>query len=387
MMEKRSQTILPSQNGRRAAAREPLGAIPGTTAPATTYYGQPMIKRPTWKWFIPLYMFVGGVAGGAALIGGLADLLGGKRHRGTVRRARWIALVGAMISPLLLILDLGRPARFHHMLRVLKITSPLSVGTWILSGFGLVSGVLAAKQAAEDNFILRRESALGRLARAVPGGPLAVLHVVLGLGLGGYTGVLLAATAVPLWFAGGLLLGPLFLATAVASGASLLALLALRRGQREEGEEEERARAEVEQVATIATAAQLGLTLAREVAIPKSISKPLQSGTWGVVYRVSAVGAGILGPLALRLPAQVRGRGVGRAISATASTLALVGALAERIALVEAGKASADDPLAYQALTKGAPGEARATASRQAQLANVSTGFKPDQVAPERTGA
>ncbi|HEX6122136.1 MAG TPA: NrfD/PsrC family molybdoenzyme membrane anchor subunit, partial [Ktedonobacterales bacterium] len=324
--------------------------------------------------------------GGAALIGGLADLLGGERHRGTVRRARWIALVGAMISPLLLIADLGRPTRFHHMLRVLKITSPLSVGTWILSGFGLVSGALAAKQAAEDDFILRRESALGRLARALPGGPLAVAHVLLGLGLGGYTGVLLAATAVPLWFAGGLLLGPLFLATAVASGASLLALLAVRRSKREACEDDE-ARVEVEQVATIATAAQLGLSLARELAVPKPISKPLHSGKWGVVYRVSAVSAGMLGPLALRLPAQVRGRRVGRALSATASTLSLVGALAERFALVEAGKASADDPLAYQELTRGAPGEARPTAERQARLAGASGGFKAGQVAPERTEA
>ena len=299
-MEKRSQTILPSQNGRRAVPREPLGGLPGTTAPATTYYDQPMIKRPTWRWFIPLYLFIGGVAGGAALIGGLADLLGGERHRGTVRRARWVALTGAIISPLLLILDLGRPTRFHHMLRVFKVTSPLSVGTWILSGFGLVSGALAAKQAAEDGFILRRERGLGRLARAVASGQLAMLDVLPRLGLAGYTGVLLAATAVPLWLAGGLLMGPLFLATAVASGASLLALLALRRGH---GEEDEDARAEVEQVATIATAAQLGLSLAREVIVPKTIAKPLHSGAWGAVYRVSTVGAGMLGPLALRLPA------------------------------------------------------------------------------------
>jgi formate-dependent nitrite reductase membrane component NrfD len=341
-----------------------------------------MLKRSTWKWYIPFYFFVGGVAGGAALIGGVADLIGGKRHRSTVRQARWIALGGAILSALLLILDLGRPTRFHHMLRVFKVTSPLSVGTWILSSFGVVSGALAAKQAAEDDVVLPRESALGRLARAVPGGPLNVLHALLGLCLGGYTGVLIAATAVPLWFAGGILLGPLFLATSVASGASLLALLAVRRGH----QEDEDARAEVEQVATLATAAQLGLSIAREVVVPKTIAEPLHTGTWGMVYRFCTVGAGVLGPLALRLPAQVRGHKVSRAISGTASVLSLLSALTERFAIVEAGKESAADPLAYQELTKAAPGEARATPERQAQLAGTTGGFKMGQVVPERMG-
>ncbi|MBF6589929.1 MAG: polysulfide reductase NrfD [Ktedonobacterales bacterium] len=382
-MRRRSQTILPDQNGHRAMSREqrePLGRLPGTTEPAT-YYGQPMIKRPTWKWPIPLYFFIGGVAGGAALIGGLADLLGGGRYRATVRHARWIALVGAMISPVLLIADLGRPTRFHYMLRVFKVASPLSVGTWILSAFGLTSGALAMKQAAEDSMLLRRESRLGRVARALPSRPLAVLHVLLGLGLGGYTGVLLAVTAVPLWAAAGLLLGPLFLATAVASGASLLALLATLHGQAGDAD-----RAQVEQVATVATVTQLGLTVAREVMVPKTIARPLHSGLWGTIYRVSAVGAGMLGPLALRLPAQVRGHRVGRTLSATASTLALVGALAERFALVEAGKQSAADPLAYQELTKGAPGAARPLPGQQAQSAPASAPFQAGQVAPERTG-
>ncbi|MGH2480786.1 MAG: NrfD/PsrC family molybdoenzyme membrane anchor subunit, partial [Ktedonobacteraceae bacterium] len=80
-------------------------------AEGTSYYNRPMIKKPTWKWYIPLYFFIGGLGGGVALIGGLADLFGGRRHRATVRRARYIALAAALISPLLLILDLGRPKR------------------------------------------------------------------------------------------------------------------------------------------------------------------------------------------------------------------------------------------------------------------------------------
>lgn len=386
-MQQRTQTATSARDGRMDGHRDaPLGTIPTTTVPPT-YYGLPMIKRPTWRWFIPLYFFIGGVAGGAALLGGLASIFGGPRHHTTVRAARWVALVGAIISPALLIADLGRPARFHHMLRVFKVKSPLSVGTFILAAFGVVSGLLAARQAAEDNFVIRRESRLGRMVRAVPTGPLDVSHGLLGLGLGGYTGTLLAATAVPLWAAGGVLLGPIFLATALASGAALLALLNVITTR--PGSDGDRARADIEVVASAATVAQLSSSIARELLVPERIEKPLTTGTWGTIYRVSAVGAGMLGPLALRLPAQVRGRKVGRAISLTASSLTLVGAMAERFALVEAGKRSADDPLAYQEHSRGAPGEARLTAQQQAQQAQAAgalPSFRVGQVVPEPTG-
>ncbi|HEY7342842.1 MAG TPA: NrfD/PsrC family molybdoenzyme membrane anchor subunit [Ktedonobacterales bacterium] len=355
----------------------------GQVGESTSYYNRPMIKKPGWKWYIPFYIFIGGLGGGVALIGGLADLFGGRRHRATVRRARYIALVAALISPLMLILDLGRPQRFHHMLRVFKVSSPLSVGTWILLAFGVTSGAQAARQAAEDNFILKRESRLGRLARLLPGKPLSLAQALLGLGLGGYTGVLLAATAIPLLATAGLLLGPFFLATAVASGAAALALLAgLRLGRTShadaaEDEEEEEARADIETLATLSTATQLGLEIAREAVTPQTIGRPLRHGTWATVYRVGAVGGGMLMPLALRLPAQLRGRPVGRALSITAATLTLAGALAERFAIVEAGKQSADDPYAYQEFTSGKVGSARPTAEQQALMAPKTRGAKP----------
>ena len=343
-----------------------------TEVAGTSYYERPMIKKPTWRWYIPLYFFIGGLGGGVALIGGLADLLGGERHRATVRRARYIALVAALISPLLLIFDLGRPRRFHHMLRVFKASSPLSVGTWILLAFGLPSGFQAARQAAEDDFILKRESLLGRLARLLPSKPLSLAQALLGLGLGGYTGILLAATAIPRWATAGILLGPLFLATAVASGAAALALLAgLRWGssRNDSDEDEDAARTEVEALATVSTAAQLGVEIAREAMTPHAIGQPLRRGKWATLYRVGAVGGGMLAPLALRLPAQVRGKPVGRAISITAASLTLVGALAERFAIVEAGKQSADDPQAYQDYTAGRLGSARPTPEQQALMA------------------
>lgn len=359
----------------------PSGEAGQTDTAPVTYYGRPMIKKPTWKWPIPLYFFLGGVAGGVALIGAAADLLGGERHKSTVRNARYLAVILAALCPIPLIQDLGRPSRFHHMLRIFKVTSPLNVGTWILSAFGAVSGVLAAKQAAEDGFMVKRESGPGRLLRALPSGPLAALHGLLGAGLGGYTGVLLAVTAVPLWAAAGILLGPLFLATSVASGAAALTLAGLLRR-----DTTRRAREDVAAVETAATIAQLGAIVAREALVPREIEKPLRRGFWGGVWQLGATGGGMVAPLALRLAVKVSGRRAGTAIEATAAMLSLIGALAERYALVEAGKQSAEDPLAYQELTRGAPGQARPTAEEQARRAPKVQAFKSAQVVPEVTG-
>ncbi len=346
------EVLLPGQQNGRASAGAPA-----------TYYGRPMIKPPHWRWYIPLYFFIGGIAAGAALIGALADLVGGPKHRATVRHARYLSVVLAALCPIPLIVDLGRPARFHHMLRVVKLGSPLNLGTFILTGFGLTSGALAARQAAEDNFILPRESLLGRIVRVLPSTPLNVLHALLGIALGGYTGTLLAVTAVPLWAAAGVLLGPLFLATAVASGAAALTLMGLLARQKREALEE------IEAVEGLAALTQLGLVAAREALVPARIKAPLARGRWAAVFRYGAVGGGMLGPLALRLAVRLSGRRVGRAIAAIAATLTLLGALAERFALVEAGKLSAKDPLAYQELTQGRPGAARPTPAEQARRA------------------
>src|SRR5712691_2949745 len=98
------------------------------------YYDLPLLKKPVWTWEIPVYFFVGGAAGASAVIGIAAQLAGADKR--LVRDARWIAAIGANLSAPLLIADLGRPERFLNMLRVFKPQSPMSVGAWILSGFG-----------------------------------------------------------------------------------------------------------------------------------------------------------------------------------------------------------------------------------------------------------
>ncbi len=360
-----------------ASARQRRQRAIGEQPPKpSTYYGRPMLKKPTWKWYIPLYLFLGGLAGGTALLGTLAEFLGGPRHRSTVRHARYLALMLSLLCPFFLIMDLGRPERFHHMLRVFKVRSPLSVGTWILSSFGLVSGALAVRQAAEDDLIIRRQSRLGRLLRAAPGAPFSALHGLLGICLGGYTGTLLAATAVPVWQSGGVLLGPLFLSDAVTSGAAALSLIGAATGK-----DTLEARETLETVDTLGSLAQLGLIAARQRLMPPEVRQPLQRGLWGFVWHFGVIGAGLVSPAAIRLSLRLGGWKLGRALSLATSALSLLGALAERFALTEAGKASAQDPLAYQALTKALPGEARPTPKQQAAHAPVVAPHKPQVAA------
>jgi formate-dependent nitrite reductase membrane component NrfD len=354
----------------------PADQLPAEGEQRTTYYDHPMVKSPLWSWYIPGYFWLGGIAGGAAAIGAVARLFGGPGGRETARHARYLSLGLGMICPALLIADLHRPERFYRMLRVFKVSSPLSVGTWILTAFGLVSGALVVHQAAEDDVIIRRESRLGWLARKlIPAGPLTALHGLLGLGLGGYTGVLLAITAVPLWAAGGLLLGPLFLATSLASGAGALTLLSLAFGKRDRASEH--VRGSIETVEMVSTASQVALALARDALVTRRINKPLRRGLWGGVYRFGAIGGGMATPLTLRIAMRLLGPRSARTISGIAATLALLGALAERFAIVEAGKVSAKDPLAYQELTAGALGEARPTPREQALSAPKTPAFQP----------
>jgi hypothetical protein len=147
-----------------------------------SYHGQPVLKEPIWSWEIPTYFFAGGMAGASA---GLAFCAGLRGNDVLARRAWTVSLAGVLSSPGLLISDLGRPGRFLNMLRMVKVTSPMSIGTWILSGAG-ASITLSAVHAHTGWF-----SRGARLAR-----PTAA---VLGLPLCTYTAGLIANTAVPVW--------------------------------------------------------------------------------------------------------------------------------------------------------------------------------------------
>ncbi|MGI8622934.1 MAG: NrfD/PsrC family molybdoenzyme membrane anchor subunit, partial [Solirubrobacteraceae bacterium] len=113
----------------------------GAMVPAATpdsYYGRPVLTAPVWTWEIAAYFFTGGLAGASATLAAGAGLTG----NATLARRAWpVALAGAAVSPVLLISDLGRPERFLRMLRVFKPTSPMSVGTWVLSAFATATGL------------------------------------------------------------------------------------------------------------------------------------------------------------------------------------------------------------------------------------------------------
>ncbi len=161
-----------------------------------------------------------------------------------------------------------------------------------------------------------------------------------------------------------MLLGPTFLSEAVTSGAAALSLIDAAAGRSTVP-----AREEIENVDVVGSATQLGLMLTRLALMPSRVREPLVRGFWARIWQIGGVGVGLVSPVAVRLVLRLGGWHMGRALSIVTSTLSLAGGLAARFALVEAGKRSAEDPLAYQEITKGAPGEARPTPQQQAAKA------------------
>jgi formate-dependent nitrite reductase membrane component NrfD len=170
----------------------------------TSYYDLPLLKPPVWTWEVPTYFFIGGAAGAAAVVAAAAQVANADEK--LVRDARWIAAIGANLSTPLLIADLGRPGRFLNMLRVFKPQSPMSVGAWTVAIFGGAStaAVIAPWKPLRDLF--------------------AGVAALSGLAMSTYTGVLLGATANPLWKEHVRMLPAHFAASALGSAVSLLEL-------------------------------------------------------------------------------------------------------------------------------------------------------------------
>lgn len=280
-------------NGRvnRPGIRPPGSPFPQATS-ENGYYGLPLLKPPVWTWEIPTYFFIGGMGGAAAVIGAVARVNGASPR--LVRDARRAAAVGATLSMPLLIADLGRPERFLNMLRIFKPQSPMSVGAWIVAAFG------GASTAA---VIFPR-----RLADLF-----AYTSAALGLGMSTYTGVLLGATAIPVWSRNVRSLPIHFGASALASASSLLELM---------GNDDDALHGLAIGAAAFETFVGVEIELRGE-------------GPHGVLVRAGGVLSGPL-PLALRL---LGGRSPrARRVAALSQ---LVGSLITRFAWVEAGKASA----------------------------------------------
>ena len=333
----------PAARDTASADRSARRALTASDATRSSYYGVPVIHKPHWKWLIIVYFFLGGIAGAAYVVAAIADAIGAAPDRRIVRTGRYLSLAALIPSPVLLILDLGRPERFTNMLRVLKLRSPMSVGTWGLTGFGGFCAASAAIQAAQDGLL-----GDGRLARRVsrlPAGRIGALGVPLALFVAGYTGVLLAATAVPLWTKRALFLGPLFVSSALSTAVSaIIGILAAAPGTRPDTLDR------LERLEVTAVLSELSLLTAWLTRLGPT-ARPLTEGTTGALVRHGVVGAGLVLPLWLhaakrRLPPTVK-----RPLTVLASVLVLAGGFMLRYAVVVGGHASADDPQATFELT------------------------------------
>ena len=297
------------------------------------YYGIPPIKKAHWTWQIPIYFWIGGIAAGVQLFTTLAEVLGHK-DQALTRIGRYTALVAMILSPIFLIWDLGRPERFYNMLRIWKLRSPMSNQSWSLVVYGNLSGLIAARQAAEDG-LLGRNFLSRLLIKAIPARLLGILALPVALFVGSNTGTLLSATSVPIWARNWALMGPTFLASGVSTALSYLSLV-LHLGRW--GEERtlhvlRRAERLIILVETALIAASL-LRMGRW-------GKPLFSKEIAPLFVGGTLLAGIAAPFALLFGKDTRGKSI------LASTLVLAGGLAFRFAVVLAGRESADDPEAY----------------------------------------
>ncbi len=187
-----------------------------------SYYDYPVLKQPFWRWEIIWYFFFGGLAAGSYVIATIASLFGSKEDRVVVRTGYYLSLLMLLPCPLLLIKDLGRPERFLNMMRIFKVKSPMSMGVWGLLGFSAFSGSTAVMQAAKDGVLGRWWGA--RLIAALPQKLISMPGSLFAIFLGGYTGVLLTATSVPLW-SRSKLLGGIFVSSAISTSTALISVV------------------------------------------------------------------------------------------------------------------------------------------------------------------
>jgi Polysulphide reductase, NrfD len=274
-----------------------------------SYYGRPIIKAPIWEPAIPWYFFLGGLAGASATLGLGARVTGNER---LARNATFAGVAAVGVSPILLTADLGRPERFYNMFRVFKITSPMSVGTWILGASGTALGIAGGCEALG---IFPRVKLAAQTAAGLLGLPLTT-----------YTAALVANTAVPVWHEARRELPFVFAGSAAASAGAAAALAtppALAGAAR--------------RLAVSGALLELGATKAMEMRLGQLLGEPYRQGTAGRFTRLakgcSAAGAALLALAGRRRAGAVVGGG-----------LLLAGSLFERLAVYRAGTQSASDP-------------------------------------------
>lgn len=317
LREARLQEIRREAQSAALVAAAKIQDLAPRATPETGYYGLPILKGPQWTSEIPLYFFCGGAAGASAIIANVAGDMG--HNHALASDARYLAAIGGAISPVLLISDLGMPSRFLNMLRVFKVQSPMSVGSWTLMAFSGSSAASAFLSAWR--------------ARSPYAGPIRVLKsasqfvsAITGAVISSYTGVLIGATAIPVWSENASLL-PLHFATSGMAAAS--ALLELRGHQ-------------APALNAIGIVSALGETaVGASIELRKNPAlRPLKSGTSGWLTRIGGLLSGPL-PLALRLLALGGSKKRRAKLRKIAAASSVAGSIATRFAWTRAGVASA----------------------------------------------
>ena len=156
---------------------------------ASGYAAQPVTKPPNWHGLVAWDMLFNNLTTGLFLTAALGELLRPEVFLPLTKIAYPLALLLLLIDLACLVLDLGDPLRFHHMLRVVKPTSPMSLGTWCLTVYSLPLTV-----AALIGLLPERSDALEWLRKSA-----VVLGVFPALGSAVYKGVLLSTTSQPGW--------------------------------------------------------------------------------------------------------------------------------------------------------------------------------------------
>ncbi len=323
----RGATMAQSDHEDRRAMR-PGRAGAAHTQARDAYKDVPILQTPTWNNDIAAYFFLGGISSGAFVLGTLLEA-GGTERRGLARTARIVSFAAMLPCPVFLIDDLGKPSRFHHMLRIFKPSSPMNLGSWALTCHGLFATLTAARQlAAADKLPLG-----GDLLRAIPERALAVGGFPTALTLGGYTGVLLGTTSIPVWSTSPLL-GALFMASALNTGVAATVAAAILTGN-----DDPRDHAALGPFTIALGCSEIAL-LAGYVATSGRAARSLLHGREGFLL-AGAVAASVvavaLDGAAMRAPAHSRRFNLVGAIAA------LVGGACLRWGVVRAGHVSAAD--------------------------------------------
>jgi len=286
----------------------------------TSYYGRPVVKASPWEADIPAYLFSGGLAAGSSLIAAGADLTG----RPGLRRAGRLTALGALgFSMVALVHDLGRPARFLNMLRTVKLTSPMSVGTWLLSLYAPFAGTAAMAEMVDMLPGSRLPTPLRLLAAT--GRPAGLVAGLTAPPVAAYTAVLLSDTATPSWHEAYRELPFVFVGSAAAAAGGM-AMLTSPLGEAGPARRMALGGAVAELVMEHRMEQSMGIT-----------AEPLHEGRAGRLMKAAKVltAAGAAGTL-------LAGRS--RAVAVVSGAALLAGSACTRFGVFEAGQASARDP-------------------------------------------